>query len=1090
MAPPTRRSETNGADVTAPAPSNHGVPLSGVEEHFGLAADNHERGVSSTELAPGTDLGGVTIVRLLAEGGMVRVYEGLQHAPSRTVAVKVMRDGFGSTLLVRRFEFEAEVLARLSHPHIAQIHTFGTFQGAEGAVPFFVMEFVPEAHPITAFAASRGLSVRDRVALFRHVCGAVAHGHQLGVVHRDLKPGNILVDGAGEPRVIDFGVARSTEADRAAATAATGAGDLVGTLRYMRPEQLGIDDTAVDARADVYSLGLVLHEMLTGELPYDLRGRSPVEAACLLAGRSGVPLRDMARRFRGPGTAAHDAGQLAVIVGKCLEPQPSNRYATAGALEGDLGRWLQGEPIRARPPTLAESLVRLARRHRTAALAAGTALTALLAAVVGISWFSLRAELRRREALAAWQAADERTAEARGQLYRASLMLATEARDRGNVNEARRLLGQARDLRDAAGPGRAIELDCVAASLDDATAVLDAGGGTPRAVAWSVEADCVAAASNDSRVRVWRRRGGAEASWATAPTVDLVGHDGPVWSLTFAPDGATVASASADGSVRIWDPMSGTERRRLDGHARPVYGVTYSRDGSLLATASEDRTVRLHDTSTWAERIVLRGHGGTVFAASFAMDGTTIATASRDRTARLWRCSDGLQLSVLEGHTGGVLDVAHSPDGALVATGSEDATARVWDAATGRVLAVLDHPLRVNAVAFVGVDRLATAGGDGIVRCWDARRGTELDVFRGHAAAVWSLDTAGGAGRAVTGAEDGTVRLWSLGGDAAAVLRGTRRMLSVAFSPEGSWLAIGGADATVRIHDAGTLQERGTLAVGNGRVSAVAFSADGDTLAAACEDGAVRTWRTSTLAPADVIRAHERRVYSVAFAPRGGRMVTAAEDRTARVLDLGTATRPVVLRHPGRVFCAAFSPDGTTVATACEDRHARLWDAANGRQLAMLSGHEGAVNWVSFSADGRQVATASSDGCVRTWATASGVQRLTMTGPARQVWKVAYAPDGARIAGASADGTVQLWDAESGAPVLMLRGHRDQVWGLAFAASGDAIATASWDGTTRLWGMSAAEIARRRNRPPVRREGLMPAGDTPGRAEEDQAQQD
>ena len=1069
MLPPAQRTRApDGTDSTALTVHGQGSTLSRVDEDFGLAAAGHDHGLAVAELAAGTDLGGVTIVRLLAEGGMGRVYEGRQHAPPRAVAVKVMREGLGSAALVRRFEFEAEVLARLRHPHIAQIHTFGTFTTAVGTVPFFVMEFVPDAQSITAFAASRGLGIRDRVTVFRHVCGAVGHGHRMGVVHRDLKPGNILVDCGGEPKVVDFGVARLTDGE-GPPTNVTGAGDLVGTLRYMSPEQLGIDEGVVDVRADVYALGLVLHELLAGELPYDLRGRTPVEAACLLAARAEPPLREMTGRFRGPGTSAQDAEQLAVIVGKCLAPKPASRYGNAGSLEDDLGRWLDGEPILARPPTLAESLTRFARRHRAASLAASTTAAALLLAVVGISWFSLQAELRRREAIAAWQAADERTAEARGQLYRASLMLANEARDRDNVNEARRLLQKAADLRDAAGPGRAIEIACLAATLDDAIAVFDPASGKPRAAAWSPRGDCLAAASSECRVRIWRRGADGDASWATAETVDLVGHTGPVWSLAFAPDGTTFASAGTDGSVRIWDPDTGSERRRIDVHAGAVYGAAYSPDGSVLATASEDRTVRLHDTTSWTERMVLRGHEGTVFAVSFAPDGATVATASRDRTARLWRGVDGTQQLVLTGHTGGVLDVAHSPDGALVATGSDDATVRVWDAATGRELAVLKHPLRVNAVAFVGADRLATAGGDGIVRCWDARRGTEIDLFRGHGAAVWALDTGNAGGRAVSAADDGTVRLWDLGGDVAPVLRGAGRMLSVAFSPDGGLLAVGDSEATVHLHDADTWQPRGALTAGTGRVGAVAFSGDGAVLAAACEDGAVRTWRTDTLAAGEVTWwPHQRRVYSVSFAPRGRRIVTAAEDRTARILDLENADL-VVLKHPGRVFNAVFSPDATTVATACEDRRARLWSVADGRLLAVLEGHDGPVNWVAFSPDGRHLATASSDGCVRTWDAASGSQRLAMTGPARQVWKVAYTPDGARIAGASADGTTQLWDAESGAPVLMLRGHLDQVWGLAIAPSGDAIATASWDGTTRLWGVSTAEIARRRDsqgRPP------------------------
>lgn len=1049
------RDETDTSAQTSESPPE---PLSGVEESFGLGQLG-----PSVELNPGTDLGGVTIVRLIAEGGMGRVYEGLQHAPSRTVAVKVMRDGLGSTALVRRFEFEAEVLARLRHPQIAQIHTFGTFEGAAGPVPFFVMEYVAEAVPVTAFATARQLDARGRVALFRRVCVAMAHAHEKGVVHRDLKPGNVLVDQDGELKVIDFGVALSTAAGLGSRTMATGAGDLVGTLRYMSPEQLGIDDAVVDARTDVYALGLMLFELLTGELPYELRGRSPVEAACLLASRSDAPLRDWARRFRGAGIGAADAAQLAVIVGTCLEPRAEDRYRGAGHLEADLGRWLAGEAILARPPTLVASLRRLARKHRAAALAAAGVFAALLVAVAGVSWFSVSAELQRREAILARQAADERAIEARGQLSRATLMLASEARDRGNIAEARRRLGQVRELGDAAGSGHPIEVDCLSASLDDAIAVLEAGTPAARAVAWSPRGERLAVASADHAIRLWTRHDVA-APWATAAAVTLTGHTGPVWALAFAPDGDSLASAAADGSVRIWDVASGVERQRLTDHGGAVYGVQFSRDGSLLVSASEDRTVRLHDTSTWSERKVLRGHDGTVFTACLTADGMSVASGSRDCTARLWRVEEGSVAKVFAGHTGGVLDVAISADGALVATGSDDATARVWDRATGRELAVLRHPTRVNAVAFIGVDRVATASADGLVRCWDARAGSEADVYRGHEAAVWSLETAGAGPLAASCAGDGTVRLWDLGRDAAALVRGPERMLTVAISAAGTCLAVGDSAATVRVLDATTLLERGRLSAGTGRVGSVAFSPDGALIAAACEDGAIRTWRTASLEAEEPIRLHERRAYAVAFAPDGERMITASEDRTARIVDRTANEEPLVLKHPGRVFCGAFAPHGEVVATACEDRCGRLWNATTGEMLALLGGHDGPVNWVAFSADGTSVATASSDGSVRTWDTQHGTARAVMRGPARQVWKVAFTPDGTRLAAAAADGTVQLWDAASGAPLCMLRGHRDQIWGLAFAPAGDAIATASWDGTARLWGVSTAEIAARRAR--------------------------
>jgi WD40 repeat protein len=1044
-------------------PGGDASVLTGASASFGLAGGPWAQW-QEDDLPAGTDLGGVVIERLIARGGMGSVYQARQMAPDRAVAVKVVQAGRFGPGMLRRFADEARVLARLRHPHIAQIHACGTCPTSRGGLPFIVMELVEGARTITEHVAVTQAPLRDRVRLLRDVAAAVAHGHRKGVIHRDIKPGNILVDAAGTAKVIDFGVARTLDAAATGQERMTGSGDLVGTLRYMSPEQLGADADEVDARTDVYALGLVLHELLTGRLPYELRGASPVEAARILDGLTAPPTAELARIVRGAARLrADEARALAAIVAKCLEPRATDRYATAVEVEAELGRWLEGEPVLARPLTGFESLVRLARRHRIAAAAGGGMILSVLLAIAGITWFSLRAEGQRRQAVAARALAESRRAEAdrqaadaRAQLYLSTVLLAAEARDRDNLAAATRLLTTARGLVDAAGAGHPLELDCLAASLEDSVAVHRGQGRTITAVGWAPDGRWLVIGDTAGHVEV-----------VAAGTADegraLAAHEAAVWSVGFAPDGRLVATASADGTVRVHDTETWREVAVLDGHAGPVYGAAFAPNGSLLATASRDRKVRLWDTAGWSERSVLGGHEGTVYGVEFSPDGKLLVTGDQKGTARLWDVATATQLATIAGHEGRIFDVAFAADGGRLATVSEDGTARVWNVAGGTSIATMRHPFRVNSVAFLGDGgQVATASGDGVVRIWDADRGTEAARLRGHAGAVWSLAVVPGSSRIATGSADGTAREWDVACTIAGRARCDGRVLAAAFSPDGRTVAVGTAAETVQLCDSATYRPAGRFTTAAGRVNDVAFVPDNGAVAAACDDGAVRIWSPPDQEPT-VIPLHARRIYSVGFSPTGRLMVTASEDRTARIWDVATGAAVAgPLRHPRRVFSATFSPDARIVATACEDDVARLWNVASGTEERRLTGHGAAVNWVAFDAEGARLATASSDGTVRLWRVADGRMLAELTGPARQVWKVAFSPDGSRVAAVSADGTAQLWDAATGRPAALLRGHRDQVWAVAFSPDGRSLVTGSWDGSLRAWGVTAAEIARRR----------------------------
>ena len=335
----------------------------------------------------GQKIGPCTLRQLIGAGGMGAVYEAVQENPRRTVAIKLMRRGIVSRSTLRRFEFESQVLARLRHPGIAQVYEAGTHEEDGEQTPYFIMEYIPGAEPITDYAARHNLSIKDRMRLFLIVCDAVQHGHLKGIVHRDLKPANILISSSGRPKVIDFGVARSTDSDLALTTLQTDVGQILGTLQYMSPEQCAADPNDIDTRSDVYALGVVLHELLTGKVPYDIGAAALHEAVRIIREESPGRLSTIDRRLK---------GDLETITGKALEKERARRYQSASALAEDIGHWLDDEPINARPPTAIDMLIRFTRRHTAAAVAIIAVFLTLIVAVA-ITTVSATEASRQRE---------------------------------------------------------------------------------------------------------------------------------------------------------------------------------------------------------------------------------------------------------------------------------------------------------------------------------------------------------------------------------------------------------------------------------------------------------------------------------------------------------------------------------------------------------------------------------------------------------------------------------------------------------------------------------------------------------------------
>ena len=372
--------------------STNEFPTDPNAETIGLPTDDSGKG---TVPEPGkyvtqgipSEIGRYRILGTIASGGMGVVYEAMQEAPRRRVALKIIKAGAASDMALHRFHFEAQTLAKLSHPNIAQIYEAGTWESENGEVPFFAMEYISGAQSLTDYAKRRDMSLRDRLELFGKVCDAVHHGHQKGVIHRDLKPDNILVDNNGEPKIIDFGVARATDADLAVTTMETTMGQLIGTLQYMSPEQCDADPNDIDIRSDVYALGVVLYELLCDQLPYALHHAAIHEAARVIREEDPTKPSAVDKRLR---------GDIDTIAMKALEKDRDRRYQSALSLGDDIDRYLLGDPIAARAPSAIDYLKRFARKHKAAVTSVVAVCIVLVGGLIGIFVFAAEANTQKR----------------------------------------------------------------------------------------------------------------------------------------------------------------------------------------------------------------------------------------------------------------------------------------------------------------------------------------------------------------------------------------------------------------------------------------------------------------------------------------------------------------------------------------------------------------------------------------------------------------------------------------------------------------------------------------------------------------------
>jgi WD40 repeat protein/serine/threonine protein kinase len=1027
---------------------------------------------------PGAIIGRYKLLEQIGEGGMAVVYMAEQEHPiRRKVALKIIKLGMDTRQVIARFEVERQALALMDHPNIARVLDAGA---TETGRPYFVMELV-RGIPITEYCDKSRLNTRQRLELFIQVCHAIQHAHQKGIIHRDIKPSNVLVtvrDGTPVPKVIDFGIAKATNQRLTEKTVFTRFAQMIGTPAYMSPEQAEMSELNVDTRTDVYSLGVLLYELLTGATPFDpdqlcqagyagiqriIRETEPPKPSTKLSTLGQTLIVVAQYRQTAPETLSKLVrGDLDWIVMKALEKDRTRRYETPNELGMDIERHLSSRPVSAGAPTKSYRLQKFVRRHRIALTASLLIVAALVTAFVTTSIMWLRADKAGKRAVAA-------LLQSQYSLYISNLRAAQSA---------------------IAHPVSAAARDYLNHCPEE--------------------------------FRHWEWR---HLNWLTDRSIRTFrGHDYSVYLVAFGPDGRHIFSVGKDEpgisvTIKVCSADTGEQLLPLRGE-RPFgirFGGALSPDGRRIVVC-DSSGMKMYDAATGAELLRFERNSvgfrlppPAITSIAFSPDGTRIVAASaralgsdggpprldpESSLVGVFDVSSGNMLTTFTGHRESATSAVFSPDGQRIASGSLDKTIKVWDANTGAELLTLrGHESRVLSVAYSPDSKWIVSGSDdGTVRVWDASTGAGLRILRGHGREVCSVGFSPDGKRIVSCSGDTTVRLWDAAtGEEQGILLGAAN--SAAFSPDGKYVVSGGCDGTIKLWDAERVEEPLVLRWDESPARALAFSPNSRLLVSGSDDGTVRIWNTDTGEAVLAFHGHERSVASVAFSPDGKSVVSRGGDKAVRLWDTNTGEELMSFKTEGGVGPVAFSPDGRRIVSGGWERIIRIRDAVTGTELAHSAGYGEYVSLLALTPDGKGALLRTHEH-ITLWDVETGKQipwappripqpgfaispdgkrivsgifdqtdkttielRDAATGEAllafgryegRLEFSFTFSPDGERIV-TGGWGEMIIWDATTGEELLSLGGHEGAIYCVAFSPNGRYIASSDENSTIRIW---------------------------------------